>query len=70
MHPGHRIGAVFLYRPPIDFRKSISGLSALVEQELGLNPFGDAPYLFINRRRDNPGRRPGPSVSLRREAAP
>ena len=48
---GTRIGAVFLYRPPIDFRKSIGGLSALVEQELGLNPFGDALYLFINRRR-------------------
>ena len=52
MHPGHRIGAVYLYRPAIDFRKSIGGLSALVEQELGLNPFGDALYLFINRRRD------------------
>ena len=52
MHPGHSIGAVYLYRPAIDFRKSIGGLSALVEQELGLNPFGDALYLFINRRRD------------------
>jgi len=52
MHPGSRIGAVYLYRPAIDFRKSIGGLSALVEQELGLNPFGDALYVFINRRRD------------------
>ena len=52
MHPGHNIGAVYLYRPAIDFRKSIDGLSALVEQELGLNLFGDALYLFINRRRD------------------
>jgi transposase len=52
MHPGSRIGEVFLYRPAIDFRKSIGGLSALVEQELGMNPFGDALYLFINRRRD------------------
>ena len=33
MHPGHSIGAVYLYRPAIDFRKSIDGLSALVEQE-------------------------------------
>ena len=47
MHPGHRIGAVYLYRSVVDFRKSIGGLSALVEQELGLNPFGDALYLFI-----------------------
>ena len=52
MHPGHTIGAVYLYRPAIDFRKSIGGLSALVEQELGLNPFDDTLYLFINRRRD------------------
>ena len=52
MHPGSRIGEVYLYRSAIDFRKSIGGLSALVEQELGMNPFGDALYLFINRRRD------------------
>ena len=53
MHPGHRIGAVYLYRQAIDLRKSIRGLSALVEQKLGMNPFGDALYLFINRQRDN-----------------
>lgn len=52
MHPGHRIGAVYLYRQAIDFRKSIGGLSALVEQGLGMNPFGDGLYVFINRRRD------------------
>ena len=52
MHPGHRIGAVYLYRQAIDFRKSIGGLSALVEQELGMNPFGDALYVLISRRRD------------------
>lgn len=52
MHPGSRIGAVYLYRMAIDFRKSIGALSALVEQELGMNPFGDALYVFINRRRD------------------
>ena len=52
MHPGHSIGTVYLCRAPIDFRKSINGLSILVEQELELNPFGDALYLFTNRRRD------------------
>ena len=52
MHPGHTLGAVYLYRSSIDFRKSIDGLSALVEQALGHNPFGAALYLFINRRRD------------------
>lgn len=52
MHPGQRIGAVYLYRQAIDFRKSIGGLSALVEQGLGMNPFGDGLYVFINLRRD------------------
>ena len=52
MHPGSQIGAVYLYRQAIDFRKSIGGLSVLVEQELEMNPFGDALYVFVNRRHD------------------
>jgi transposase len=52
MHPGSHIEAVFLYRVPIDFRKSIDGLSALVEQELGMALFEASLYVFINRRRD------------------
>jgi transposase len=51
MHPGCQIAEVYLCRLPVDFRKSIDGLSVLVEQELGLNPFGDALYVFINRQR-------------------
>jgi transposase len=52
MHPGCDIQQVYLCREPIDFRKSINGLSALVEQELALNPFGHALYVFINRQRN------------------
>lgn len=52
MHPGCIPTEVYLCREPVDFRKSIGGLSALVEQELGLNPFGTALYVFINRQRD------------------
>lgn len=48
MHPGCNIEQVYLCREPIDFRKSINGLSVLVEQELELNPFGSALYVFIN----------------------
>ena len=44
MHPGCHIEQVYLCREPIDFRKSINGLSALVEQELALNPFGSSLY--------------------------
>lgn len=43
---------VFLHRDAVDGRKSINGLALLVEQELGLDPFGAAAYVFSNRRRD------------------
>ena len=52
MHPGCQIEQVYLCREPIDFRKAINGLSAMVEQELGLNPFGSAMYVFANRSRN------------------
>jgi len=52
MHAGCRIEQVFLCRAPVDFRKSIGGLSVLVEQELELSPFASALYVFINRQRD------------------
>lgn len=52
MHPSYRIGQVYLCRKPIDFRKAITGLSVMVEQELGLNPFGEALFVFINRARN------------------
>ena len=31
---------IYLHRDNIDFRKSIDGLAAIVEQEMGLNVFG------------------------------
>ncbi|MDN3370312.1 IS66 family insertion sequence element accessory protein TnpB [Ralstonia pseudosolanacearum] len=43
---------VYLHREAVDFRKSINGLSALVEQSLGLDPFASAVYVFRNRRAD------------------
>jgi transposase len=44
--------AVYLHREPIDFRKNINGLAALVEHELKLDPFAQAAYVFANRARD------------------
>ncbi|MGH9575813.1 MAG: IS66 family insertion sequence element accessory protein TnpB [Terriglobales bacterium] len=44
--------AVYLHRDPVDFRKSVNGLSAIVEQGLGLDPFAPACFVFGNRRRD------------------
>jgi len=52
MHPGSQIEQIYLCREPIDFRKSIDGLSVLVEQALELNPFGSALYVFTNRQRN------------------
>ena len=43
---------VYLHREAVDFRKSINGLAALVEQSLGLDPFAPALYAFSNQRRD------------------
>jgi len=51
MHPGCPIEQVYLCREPVDFRKSIDGLSVLVEQEFGLNPFAQVMYVFMNRQR-------------------
>lgn len=52
MHPGYRIERVYLCREPVDFRKQINGLAALVEQALGRDPFGPALYGFTNRARN------------------
>ncbi|MEJ2405113.1 MAG: IS66 family insertion sequence element accessory protein TnpB [Candidatus Thiodiazotropha sp.] len=43
---------IYLYRDPVDFRKSYRGLAAIVEQELEHNPFEGGLYAFINRRRN------------------
>ncbi|CAG4896147.1 IS66 family insertion sequence element accessory protein TnpB [Paraburkholderia saeva] len=43
---------VYLHRDAVDFRKSINGLAALVEQSMKLDPFARAVYAFSNQRRD------------------
>lgn len=52
MRPSKTLSKVFLYRDPIDFRKSFPGLAAIVEFELGHNPFQGYLYAFTNRRRN------------------
>jgi len=51
MRPGDAV-EVYLCRDPVDLRKSIQGLSVLVEQALGLDPFAARLYVFCGRRRD------------------
>jgi transposase len=43
---------VFLHRDPIDFRKWVDGLAAIVEGEMKLDPYGAYVFVFTNRRRD------------------
>ncbi|WP_425049212.1 IS66 family insertion sequence element accessory protein TnpB [Pseudomaricurvus alcaniphilus] len=43
---------VYLYSEPVDMRKSIDGLSVLVETEMKLAPCMEALFVFCNRGRD------------------
>ena len=49
LRPSLDIPQIYLYRAPVDFRKQVNGLAALVEQELGHSPFTGALYAFTNR---------------------
>ena len=44
--------AIYLHKALVDFRKSINGLSAIVEDEMALSPFSGALFIFCNRQRD------------------
>lgn len=50
--PGLHLSAVFLYRDAVDFRKGHRGLSVLIEQDLGHDPFSGTLYVFRNRQRN------------------
>ncbi len=52
IRPAKTLAQVFLYLKPVDFRKGFLGLSALVEVELGHNPFSGQLYVFCNRQRN------------------
>jgi transposase len=43
---------VYLCRQVVDMRKSINGLSILVEETLQLDPFSKQLFVFCNRKRD------------------
>ena len=51
IRPGEAV-EVLLCREAVDFRKSINGLSIMVEQQLGIDPFRPQIFAFTNRRRD------------------
>ena len=43
---------VFLYRDFVDFRKSINGLSLIVEQKMPVSPLTGSVFVFCNKGRD------------------
>lgn len=43
---------VFLYRDFVDFRKSINGLSLIVEQKMQVSPLTGSVFVFCNKGRD------------------
>ena len=45
-------GRVYLALGTTDMRKSINGLSIMVEQAMALNPFSGDLFVFCNRRRN------------------
>jgi transposase len=46
------VPGVFLYRNCINFRKSINGLSLIVEQQMQVSPLTGSVFVFCNKGRD------------------
>jgi len=43
---------VYLHRAPVDFRKSINGLSIIVETDMNLSALNGTLFVFCNKKRD------------------
>jgi len=52
MHMFIDVSTVYLHRAPVDFRKSINGLSVIVESDMALSALSGALFLFCNKKRD------------------
>ncbi len=52
MRPPPELAAVYVCVDPVDFRKQINGLAAIVQDVLALDPFCEQLFVFTNRRRD------------------
>ena len=51
MRPDAKVQKVYLYPKPVDFRKSIHGLAALVELDIKVEVFNPVLFVFLNRTR-------------------
>lgn len=52
IHKAHENVRIFLALGPTDMRKSINGLSLLVEEQFELDLFSGSFFAFCNRKRD------------------
>ena len=52
LRPSSDLPIVYVYRNAIDFRKGHRGLSAIVQMELGHDPFAGSLFVFRNRSLD------------------
>jgi transposase len=52
IRPSNSSLKVYLYAEPVDMRRQIDGLAAIVEQQLSLSPFDKSLFVFVNKARD------------------
>ncbi|WP_426215273.1 IS66 family insertion sequence element accessory protein TnpB [Pseudomonas sp. DWRC2-2] len=52
MRPDAKVKKVYLYPKPVDFRKSIDGLAALVELHIKVAVFYPMLFVFLNKPRN------------------
>lgn len=52
MRPDAKVEKVYLYPKPVDFRKSIDGLAALVELDIKVAVFDSVLFVFLNKSRN------------------
>lgn len=45
-------GTIYLYRHPVDMRKGMDALALLVQEQMALDPFEVALFVFTNKGRD------------------
>ena len=48
MRPDAKVEKVYLYPKPVDFRKSIDGLAALVKLDIKVAVFDPVLFVFLN----------------------
>ena len=51
MRPDAKVEKVYLYPKPVDFRKSIDSLAALVELDIKVAVFDPVLFVFLNKTR-------------------